>query len=113
MGRELGGGGGGGVSSLSLIRFLPRCSLGGVGVVEGGGRAKTEEREGRNRRRQKRRRWEKKMKGGRSEGGGGWEGVISKSTQRNGGREREYLEGGKEGELWEGEEGSRCNGAKN
>lgn len=28
-------------------------------------------------------------------------------------REREYLEGGKEGELWEGEEGSRCNGAKN
>lgn len=61
------------------------------------------------------------MKGGRSEGGvcvcvgrgWRWEGVISKSTQEWRKREREYLEGGKEGELWKGEEGGRCNGAKN
>lgn len=61
------------------------------------------------------------MKGGRSEGGvcvcgeglavGG--GDFQEYTEERRKREREYLEGGKEGELWKGGEGSRCNGAKN
>lgn len=40
-------------------------------------------------------------------------GDFQEYTEERRKREREYLEGGKEGELWEGEEGSRCNGAKN